>query len=70
MSEKKKVGIVVDKHKVKHFEDTLTRHKYEFETKPGVTEDTKLITVPVWPENMYIFSKLVKKMNVETQNPN
>jgi len=58
-----KIGIAIDTWKLTIFEDALKAAGFTWERKPGVTEDTLLLTVEA-PSADPLFA-LVKKANAE-----
>ena len=65
-----KSGIAVDDYKVKKFTTDLGKAGFVFTTGPGVTSNTKLISVIHEESRFKELAKLVKKMEIEFKQSN
>jgi len=59
----KKIGIVCDSYKQEAFEAELKKHEFKYEVSPGITKDTKLITVLAEEADFMDTTEKVKRLS-------
>jgi len=60
----KKIGVAVDDYKVPAFERGIKEAGFEYKTGPGVTSDTKLISVQCEVRRLPELARLIKELNL------